>query len=247
MTSFVIGIADYPRDHRQVHELLSLVELRVGHFAPPTERVLRRWAREAAESGREIAHVWVAWQGFTHLAREIRKGLGVELAPGETAAHLGHFADTAENRRVWAEVVEQAQAAGAGMIMLETPASFTPSAANRARLENFVRSWSSLPEGMRLAWHPAGFWEREVTIEIADACGLLLVVDPLVDETEPMPTGPKAYFQMLGRHGLMDSYSDDDLEALVERAEGYEQVYVSFRTHDAVRDASRLVALVASL
>lgn len=243
MTQIYSGCSDLPRDRRSFYENASAIEYRVGLFSPPKARVLKSWAEVAAGSKLPMRSIWVAWQAFTHRPSDIRKGFGVKLLDGESAANLGYFQDTSENRRIWTRILEQAQNAAATRILLETPANFTPSMEHKRAIEVFAREWANLPEGMKLVWHPAGFWDREESATLAQETGMILAIDPLVDEREGLPEGEEAYFQMLGRHGLMDSYSDDDLERILEAASHYDDVSILFRTCDALGDARRLLKM----
>ena len=163
--------------------------------------------------------------------------------PGESPANLGHFQKTPENIRVWNRIREQAVNVGASRILLETSANFTPSDANKRALADFASEWADLPQGIKLIWHPAGFWEREEAQTIATAHDMILAIDPLVDEREPLPDADEAYFQMLGRHGLLDSYSDDDLENLLDAVSQYDDCTVIFRTNHSLNDAMRTIEL----
>lgn len=246
MSKFYCGCSDFPRDRKKFYETCQAIEYRVGLFTPPKARVLKSWAEEALKAPGGMRSVWVAWQAFTHRPMDIHKGFGLKLLEGESGAHLGHFQRTAENLRVWARIKEQAQNVGATRILLETPANFTPSDANKRALEVFVKEWAEVPEGMKLIWHPAGFWEREESDQLARGLGMVLAVDPLVDEREALPEGEEGYFQMLGRHGLMDSYSDDDLASLLDVASRYDDCTVIFRTRDSLGDARRLIKFAQS-
>lgn len=245
MTKIFCGTSDLPHDRRTFYQTASAIEYRVGLFSPPKARVLKEWGAAAAGATQTMRSVWVAWQAFTHRAADIQKGHGLKLLEGEVSSHLGHFLRTDENLRVWTHIKEQAVHVGAQRILLETPANFTPSQANQAALTDFVREWADVPEGMKLVWHPAGFWERDEAAKLAAALDIVLAIDPLVDENEALPDGPEAYFQMLGRHGLMDDYSDDDLERILEMTASYDEVTIIFRTYHALRDAQRLIKRAA--
>ena len=243
MTDIFCGCSDLPHDRKAFYKNASAIEYRVGLFSPPKARVLKDWAAAAAESPNDMRSIWVAWQAFTHRPADIKKGFGLKLLPGESAANLGHFLKSAENLRVWTRIKEQAQNVGASRILLETSANFTPSDSNKRALECFVKEWAELPENMRLIWHPAGFWERDEAAEIAQSLGMILAIDPLVDEREDLPDASEAYFQMLGRHGLLDSYSDDDLERILDMTARFDDVTIVFRTCDSLGDARRLLKL----
>ena len=102
MTTFKIGICDYPYDRERYHSAFPLVEHRVGLVSPPKPRVLRRWARQAPAG---FEHVWVASQHFTHDVRSIRTGRPMELEEGEAIERRGLFQDTPENHRAWQQVL----------------------------------------------------------------------------------------------------------------------------------------------
>ena len=238
-----IGCSDFPRDKKAFYRTATAIEYRVGLFTPPKPSILQAWAADMAAIKAPTRSVWVAWQAFTHRIGDIRKGAKLKLLPGENAAHLGHFQKTDENMRVWTRIKEQAVNVGASRILLETTAGFTPSTANRNALTDFAKNWAKLPDDMRLVWHPAGFWEREEAAALAADLGIILAIDPLVDEKEALPDDREAYFQMLGRHGLLDSYSDDDLERILDVASCYEEATIVFRTRDSLGDAERLAKL----
>ena len=82
-----------------------------------------------------------------------------------------------------------------------------------------------------------------VAVSVTAALGMILAIDPLVDEREDLPDASEAYFQMLGRHGLLDSYSDDDLERILDMTARFDDVTIVFRTCDSLGDARRLLKL----
>lgn len=243
MTQIFCGCSDLPRDRRTFYQNATAIEHRVGLFSPPKARVLKSWAEDAANAKSPMRTVWVAWQAFTHRPADIHKGFGAKLLDGESPANFGHFQKTSENLRLWNHIKEQAQNVGASRILLETSANFTPSQANKNALEVFVKEWANLPENLKLVWHAAGFWERDEIVTLASNLGIIPAIDPLVDTAEPLPKIPEIYFQMLGRHGLMDTYSDDDLECLLDAASYYNDVTLIFRTCDSLGDARRLIKL----
>ncbi|MFA5624524.1 MAG: hypothetical protein WC966_05650 [Bradymonadales bacterium] len=240
MVTIYTGPSDLPRERDKVYKIANAIEYRVGHFTPPKLRVLKAWAEEADAAEKAVVRIWTAWQAFTHRPDEIKRGFGVKLLANESKQRLGHFLESAENKRVWARVQEQALALGANYILLETPPSFTPAPANKERLTHFVNHWADLRDGIKLIWRPSGFWEREESVEITDELGITLAFDPLIDQKERLPSQDTAYFQMLGRHGLLDSYSDDDLEFILERCHQFDTAFVIFRTRDSLTDCLRL-------
>ncbi len=243
MTKIFCGCSDLPHDRRAFYQTATAIEHRVGLFSPPKARVLKSWAEDAQNAKNPMRTIWVAWQAFTHRPADIKKGFGLKLLPEESAANLGHFQKTAENMRVWNRIKEQAVNVGASHILLETSANFTPSQANKNALIAFANEWADLPDGMKLVWHAAGFWEREETVSLANSLHIIPAIDPLVDEREGLPECSEIYFQMLGRHGLLDTYSDDDLACILDAAAQYDDVSIIFRTCDSFGDAHRLLKL----
>jgi hypothetical protein len=243
MAKIFCGCSDLPHDRRAFYQNATAIEHRVGLFSPPKARDLKSWAEDAQNAKNPMRTIWVAWQAFTHRPGDIRKGFGLKLLPGESPANLGHFQKTPENLRVWTRIKEQAVNVGASHILLETSANFTPSEANKRALTAFAKDWAELPENMRLVWHAAGFWEREETVRLANELGIVPAIDPLVDEREGLPDCEEVYFQMLGRHGLLDTYSDDDLACILNAAAPYDEVSIIFRTADSLSDAKRTLKM----
>ena len=54
---------------------------------------------------------------------------------------------------------------------------------------------------------------------------------------------PSLYSFFIGRHGLLDSYSDDDLETLLDAAAQYDDCTIIFRTTQSLNDAKRTIQL----
>jgi uncharacterized protein YecE (DUF72 family) len=244
MTTFKIGVSNYPFDRERYLKDFSVVELRQGLISPPSNKALRRWARQAPPG---FQHVWVAWQWFTHDHRSIRGGKTSPLLEGERLDNFGLFRDTPESRRAWASVLESALSVQASAIVLETPTSFTPSSTHKDRFKDWAQGWSERPADLSIVWYPSGFWQREEAIELALDLNLILAVDPFLEPNEPLPPGPIGYFKLNGRVGLGNSYTSDDLERLHELAALYETLYTIFRTDSATRDARQLQRLVSDL
>jgi uncharacterized protein YecE (DUF72 family) len=244
MTTLKIGISNYPFDRERYLKDFSVVELRYGLNSPPSNKALRRWARQAPAG---FEHLWVAWQWFTHDHRSIRGGALPALLEGERVENFGLFKDTPECRRAWASTLEGALAVQASVILLETPTSFTPSTANKDRFKAWAQGWSGRPAGLPIAWFPSGFWQREEAIELASDLGIILAVDPFLEPNEPLPPGPIGYFKLNGRVGLGNSYTADDLERLHLLAAAYDTLYAVFRTETSTKDARQLQRLAAEL
>ncbi len=95
-----------------------------------------------------------------------------------------------------------ARALEASCLLLATPASVRPTQQNRRRIAALVER---LPQnGQLLAWHAAGIWDAEETMQTAADTGLLPVFDAAV---EPLPPGPVVYtrIQAFGKSARLSS------------------------------------------
>lgn len=241
MTQFAVGVDTFPYNYKKYPQLTA-AELRLGLTEPVKARTLRRWRKEAPQA---MSLAWVASQHFTHTPESIQTGQSLVLQEGEDRQKFGHFQDSAENRRLWKEIREQADALSAQAVVLETPAALTPSQEHKKRLEAFATGWGELDAmSAQVVWSPSGFWEREEALEISKRLGWLLALDPLFDPDEPLPEGNAVYFRMSGRFGVHSKYTPDDFERLLDVGEGFEQVTVIFSTREALKDAREFARTV---
>ncbi len=89
--------------------------------------------------------------------------------------------------------LETARILESPVIVVPTPPSVTPTAANRKRLADLV---AKLPmDVVRVAWEPAGLWEQDEAQLLAHKIGVLLVRDAA---REPLPPGQVVYTRLRG-------------------------------------------------
>ncbi|MCA9528397.1 MAG: DUF72 domain-containing protein [Myxococcales bacterium] len=135
----------------------------------------------------------------------------------------------------------------AELVLLRTPSTFRPTAENRAAMKAFFADRAGDP--FQVAWWADGLWESqpEARDEVADAAGLIPVVDPLaLDDDEPLPAGAQFYWRLLGRLGLSGRYSDHDLYKLLELAQGRDSGVIVFTSARMRPDALRFHGMVAA-
>lgn len=139
--------------------------------------------------------------------------------------------------------LEAAEALRATTLVLPTPADLAPGARDRQVLRAYLEA---LPRSADrwLAWHPAGVWTAEETIEEAARSGVVAVVDPLEDDEVPPP--PRAYAR-LGSLGSRDRFTDTMLEQIAETFAGHDLALVAFRSDRAFDEAKRLDGLARSV
>jgi uncharacterized protein YecE (DUF72 family) len=87
--------------------------------------------------------------------------------------------------------LEIASAVEARCVVLQTPASVRPTAANRRRIAALFARIP--PEGTVRCWEPGGMWEREDVLATAREAGALAVFDAA---REALPPGPIAYTRL---------------------------------------------------
>ncbi len=186
--------------------------------------------------------IWTAWHLLTHPFGLLP--VDDKLKVGGDRRGYGHFRPSPENQAVWEAVRAQCDGVGASDLLFVTPTSFTPSADNIDNFKRFVAQIRSERSALGLIWAPEGLWAREQALEVAADTGMTLAIDPLVDKNAPLPAPEEgAYFQLLGRHGLRDRYSDDDLLELIEIAEPYEELTIIFKNAQPMRDIERFLTL----
>lgn len=137
------------------------------------------------------------------------------------------------------QALEAARTLESRCIVLTTPASIRPTAANRKRLAAVIER---LPlEGVVRCWEPLGMWEREDILETARSLGVVPVLDAA---SEAPGRGPVVYTRLraLGKSAALGAAT---VERIADRLHGRREAYVVV---EGVTGASRLkTALVGAL
>ncbi|MCB9524425.1 MAG: hypothetical protein H6702_13785 [Myxococcales bacterium] len=146
----------------------------------------------------------------------------------------------------WARTVEAAERLQADTVLLRTPATFRPTPQNKAALQAF---FAGRP-GPTVAWWADGLWDGmlEDTAALAQAAGVLPVVDPLgLDDDEVPPAGPRIYWRVRGGQGMQGKLSDYDLDRLADMVQGRVGGHVVFAAPEMWGDAGRFASLLEML
>lgn len=196
---------------------LSALELPVNEGGARA-RTLSRWRAEAPPTAAFIPRV----------------------DPGVLAADFsGPAAETA-----FARTLSVCRRVGATTALLHTPASYRPTAHNRARLESFFAE----RQGVQVAWWADGLWSgmAEERDALCEQAGLIPVIDPLaLDDDEAPPEGDTIYWRLRGKVGMRARFSDHDLDRLLAMCVGRTSGHVVFTLPEMLRDATRLQSLIA--
>jgi uncharacterized protein YecE (DUF72 family) len=238
----LVGCCGFPIARARYQAEFPVVEVQQTFYQLPRPGTARRW-REEAPSGFRFA--MKAWQLITHppsspTYRRLREPL-----PGPPDA-FGWFRPTPEVREAWRRTLEVARELGAEVVVLQCPASFTPTDPHVADLRAFC---SAAPrDGVVLAWEPRGAWPLRLVEELCRELDLVHCVDPFVAREVP---GPLAYYRLHGRGGYRYRYTDDDLAELRRRClaalgAGAREVWAMFNNVAMLEDARRFRALLAA-
>jgi uncharacterized protein YecE (DUF72 family) len=212
MARLFVGLPALQGDLKKYQSRFDLCELHPVDTSLPRPTTLRKW--------REL--VPPAFAFSIVLPRVVG-----ELAPGK---ELDAALDAALNV---AKVLE------ARCVVLPTPASVRPTAANRKRLAAVL---DRVPrEGTVRCWEPMGIWEREDILDTARGLGVVPVLDAAREAAAP---GPVAYTRLraLGKSAALSAAT---LERIADRLRGRREVFVVV---EGAREASRVkVALGEAL
>jgi len=193
MARLLVGLPALKGDLEKYASRFDLVELRPGEAAMPKPATLRKWRRSVPP----------AFVFSVVLPRAV-----AELEPGPAF-------DAA-----LASSVEAAAALEARCVVLQTPASVRPTAANRKRL---AALFERIPrEGTVRCWEPAGLWEREEVIATARALGVL----PVFDVARESPGAGNIVYTRLRALGKTAVLSAATVERIADRLRRRREVFM---------------------
>jgi uncharacterized protein YecE (DUF72 family) len=209
MARILVGLPALQGDIHRYKARFDLVELRPVDTSVPRATTLRKW-RKAVPPGFVFSVV---------LPRVV----------GELA--LGKLLDEA-----LATSLEVATVLEARCIVLQTPASFRPTAGNRKKL---IALFERIPvEGVVRCWEPAGIWERADIIATARTARAIPVLDIA---REPPPPGPIVYTRLraLGKASTLGATT---IERVASRLSDRREAFVVVEGDRAARVKAALEA-----
>ena len=232
LCGFTMAFDEYVSEH-------PVVEVQQTFYQPPRDETMRRWRHEAPDM---FEFTVKAWQLVTHDATSpTYRRLRAPLTDRERA-EAGGFRASPTVLAAWTRTLECVRLLRATAILLQCPASFTPSDENVARLRAFLATVER-PAGVRILWEPRGPWPAAVVLELCRELGIAHVVDPFVSQTV---TPEATYLRLHGTTGARHVYTDGELHRLrdwIPRASA-EPSYVLFNNLPRIEDARRFAALV---
>jgi uncharacterized protein YecE (DUF72 family) len=133
-----------------------------------------------------------------------------------------------------------ARALSAQWLVLQTPASVTPSRRSIDRLAELV---NRLPrESWRLGWEPRGVWEHEE----AERIGAELDISVIADISRQPVAGADVLYSRIRGLGASSTLPSGAIEAMAEQLDGLQQAFIVVETDDARRVASVLRRALSS-
>ncbi len=233
-----VGCCGWSAARARYFRALDAVEVQQTFYEPPRPATLARWREEAPEG---FGFAIKCFQLVTHEAtsptyRRLRR-------PLPTPQSVGAFRDTPAVWAAWAETVAAARTLGARIVVLQTPASFTPRAAHLRRLAAFVRR-ARRETDLMLVFEPRGpAWNAASTDRLCRRLGLLRGGDPFAMAPPSPHVQPLAYFRLHGRGGYRYTFTDGDLAEILAQARRYETAWVLFNNQSMWDDARRFARL----
>ncbi|MCD6080007.1 MAG: DUF72 domain-containing protein [Candidatus Omnitrophica bacterium] len=214
-----VGCCGFPVSWQEYIKEFKLVEVQKTFYNPPGDNLLIRW-REKAPSDFEFTVK--AWQLITHPSssptyRRLKKALDFNRA--------GFFNNTSVVKYGYKRTVECARILNAGIILFQTPPSFTSSKKNINHLKYFFTHIAT--EKFIYIWEPRGKWDWSEVEKLARELRIFIAVDPF--KVKPF-SQEILYLRLHGIDNYRYRYSHRELEQLINTIRGlrYDVCYVLF-------------------
>jgi len=234
-----VGTVDLPTrvDREKYFRELRYLELSALFAGPLKPSALASWAAVAPADALGL----VAPFPLTHR----RPPKGNKLWKHD--ASTGEFRDSTLAREAFAAVNEAAAALHARCIVFRSPESFSPSAANRERLQQFFSEVA--PAGVvERVWVPGGLWELRAAVKLATELGVTCAIDPLsrapgdpIEATFDLEAA--SLYIRVERAGALGPARLDDLADVIEHY-GDRRLAIALATPNRWQDARALQKLL---
>lgn len=231
-----VGCCGWPVARDRYVAAFDVVEVQESFYNLPRRSTVERWRAGVPET---FEFVLKASQLVTHEAssptyRRLRTPL-----PAARARRCGSFRATGEVRAAWTETVTLASLLRSRIVLVQCPASFTPTVVNVRRLTAFFEEAER--DGLGIAWEPRGDWPDAEVERLCRRLDLIHCVDPF--QRRPV-WGRPAYLRLHGRGGYRYAYSDADLRELQAIVGDLGEAYVFFNNLSMFDDARRFRRLL---
>lgn len=228
-------------------DAFAAVEINRTFYKLPMVKTAERWRREAG-SGFEFT--LKAWQAITHSMDSPTWRNKKDRLTEKQKRDFGDFRPNAAVMEAWQETRKRAEALEAGIIVLQSPASFNCTRGNEKNLRRFAEK---IDRGkLTPAWEPRGDW-NDSPDRIRSICRdmkLVHVVDLM--RRPPLSDRPIAYIRL---HGLNQretdvnyDYSRNELKTLAgklkELASDHDRLYCMFNNMAMFDNAKTLRSLL---
>lgn len=228
-------------------DAFAVVELNRTFYKLPMVKTARRWRREAAG---DFEFTLKAWQAITHSTDSPTWRKKTGKLTEKQKRYFGDFRPNSAVMEAWEETKKRARALEAGLIVLQSPASFNCTKGNEKNIRRFAEKIER--DGLELAWEPRGDWnDSPERIEaICRSMNMIHVVDLM--RRNPLSDRPTAYIRL---HGLNEretdvnyDYTAEELNALAAKlkalAADHDRVYCMFNNIAMFDNATTLRSLL---
>jgi len=234
-----IGCSGFSKGMKEYFSEFDIVELQSTFYQLPSIKTAERWL---SLSPPDFEFTVKAWQGITHPVKSptYKRFKGIL----KRAENYGYFKQTEEVMEAWKNTETICRILRAKYVLFQCPASFKPTDEN---IENIIIFFSKIErEDFHFVWEPRGKeWTDDIIFEICNKCNLIHCVDPF--SREPI-TRDIAYFRLHGsppgEKMYYYSYTDKDLDRLLEICRGFKQAYCFFNNFDMHRNALRFKEII---
>lgn len=210
------------RRQRKPLPQVDVVLLERTLFEPPRASAATRWADQVRRLFPNAEVIPFGWHLMSHGPDDGLRGLSSRSLEGEPR-NFGGLQNTDEVGRAWEAVRPCYEALGAKRIALRTPASLTPGAIGRKRLQTFVEKRGD--EGYGILWEPEGLWSAPEAAALAaslkiTAMGPAFVAGrPNVEGANPEVLYHPSAWLRVDAMGRRPRLSADQLDALCDHAD----------------------------
>ena len=210
------------RRQRKPMPQVDMVLLERTLFEPPRAGAAGRWAEHVRRLFPNAEIIPYAWHLLSHGPDDGLRGLSSRSLEGE-AHKFGGLQDSDEVARAWEAVRPCYEALEAKRIALRTPASLTPGAVGRKRLQTFVERRRA--DGFDIVWEPDGLWSAP---EVAALAGSLKVTAlgpafvagrPNTEAEDPEVLYHRSAWLRIDAMGRRPRLSADQLDALADHVD----------------------------
>lgn len=237
MQRLAYGCGPIPTGRRGYFENHTALEVTETYADLVSGDTLHAWRKEA---GRDFVMVMHAHR---YLSIDPVDEPNAEGPLGHPTREHGFLQPTEANRALWERVDAQARALHANVVLIRTPAVFTPTRKNIENLGRFRREIiGEVP--YKICWEPRGLWDDEELVEIAEEYQMMLSVDPYVEFEFGTPPAGDVLYSLRQPRGRSD-FDRDDIDDLIDFFEEHEgQVLAIFRGSERRRNAEAFGAEV---